>query len=169
MAKLMCYSWNMFGRVLKENNWSDGNLPEDWVFIEIGEQEGNGYDDEPFWLHECDQVITFHFDDIAGYRVWDALPDIEWTPAQKEVHKDVYGMTDEDAARMFAFIDKNIGKNIMVHCSVGVSRSQGVVRFVLDNYPEWYSEKDTNPNNPCVIPNIHVVSLLKKQFDKKYN
>lgn len=168
MAKLMCYSWNGFGRVLNENGWKDGNLPEDWVFIEIGEQKWNGYEKEPFWLNECDQVATFHFDDIAGYRVWDALPNIKWTPIELEINKTVYGMSENDSVKMFDFLDKNIGKNIMVHCAAGVSRSQGVVRFLLDCYPDIYTEKDTNPNNPCRIPNLYVTSLLKRRFYEKY-
>ena len=45
----------------------------------------------------------------------------------------------------------------------GVSRSQGVVRYILDTYGDEYDIK-TNPNNPCLTPNIHVVLMLKRAF-----
>lgn len=166
MAKLMCYSWEGFRRELENNEWSDGHLPKDWVFVSIGEHKP--YRKEPHMLKECDQVINLDFDDICGYRTWDALPNEDWTPEKKEAYKDVYGMSDDDARRLFEFLEKNIGKNVMVHCSAGISRSQGVVRFLLDMYHEQYSVENTNPKNPCQLPNNHVVCLLKRQYYKKY-
>jgi predicted protein tyrosine phosphatase len=77
-------------------------------------------------------------------------------------------MSDEDAKRLFEFLESNVGKNVMVHCSAGISRSQGVVRYLLDMYPEEYKVKDTNPKNPCQLPNVHVVCLLKREYYKKY-
>ena len=38
--------------------------------------------------------------------------------------------------------------------------------FILDCYPDIYTE--TNPNNHCDYPNIHVTSLLKNCYRKKY-
>lgn len=165
MAKLMCYSWEGFRRELLNNEWSDGHLPEDWVFISIGEYEPCRK--EPHVLKECEQVINLNFDDIAGYRMWDALPNEEWTPEKMEEYSDVHGMSDEDAKRLFEFLESNVGKNVMVHCSAGISRSQGVVRYLLDMYPEEYKVKDTNPKNPCQLPNVHVVCLLKREYYKK--
>lgn len=55
-------------------------------------------------------------------------------------------------------VQKNL--NIYVHCDVGASRSQAVVRYILDTYPEvqWR----TREANPCLTPNIHVVRMLKR-------
>lgn len=160
MAKVMCYSWYGFQQELNRNGWRDGNLPSDWVFVSIGNYKPK--DSEPHILSECEQVINLNFDDISGYCIWDALPMEEWTPEKKEAYKDVYGMSDTDAERLYTFLKKHIGKNVMVHCSAGISRSQGVVRFLTDCYPDIYTE--TNPDKPCVMPNQYVSSMLKRRF-----
>lgn len=166
MALLMCYGREGFRKELKNNGWTDGNLPEDWIFISI-----SGYEpslEEPHLLKECEQVMNLNFDDICGYRMWDALPNEEWTEEKKRLHSREHGMSDEDAGRLFGFLEKNIGKNVMVHCSAGVSRSQGVVRYLLDMHHDFYKTSDTNPLNPCRHPNGHVVCLLKREYYKKY-
>lgn len=166
MALLICYSYERFVKRLLDEGWSDGNLPDDWVFISIGNHIPDMNESHP--LKNCDSVLNLDFDDISGYRVWEAITDYDWTDVEKEINKDIYGMSVEQAGVLFEFLDRNIGKNVMVHCSAGLSRSQGVVRFLLDMYPDVYSEKDTNPNNPCRIPNLYVTSLLKREFWKKY-
>ena len=69
-------------------------------------------------------------------------------------------MTAEQAEQIVDFINRNIGKNFYIHCSAGKSRSQGVVRYMLDVYPdiEW----ETRQDNPCITPNYHVVCMLKR-------
>ena len=166
MAKLMCYSWEGFGRELECKGWKDGNLPEDWVFVSIGEYEPCL--EKPHILRECEQVINLNFDDICGYRMWDTLPNEEWTEEKKMFYSNVHGMSDEDAKRLFEFLEKHIGKNVMVHCSAGISRSQGVERYLLDMYQEYSKVSDTNLKNPCKFPNGHVVCLLKREYYKKY-
>lgn len=73
-------------------------------------------------------------------------------------------MSAGQAAYLARFLDLNVkkGMNIMVHCSAGASRSQGVVRYVLDMYPHinW----STRPDNPCLTPNMHVVRMLKRAY-----
>lgn len=161
----MCYSYGMFVRRIQSEGWTDGNLPDDWVFVSIGDYIPE--EREPHPLKSCGSVLNLDFDDISGYRVWEAITDYEWDEVSKEIYKDVYGMSVEQAGVLFEFLEKSIGKNVMVHCSAGLSRSQGVVRFLLDMYPDVYTEKDTNPNNPCMIPNLYVTSLLKREYYKK--
>lgn len=166
MAGLICYSYGMFVKRLLDEGWSDGNLPDEWVFISIGNHIPDKNESHP--LNDCESVLNLDFDDISGYRLWESITDYKWTEVEKEMNKDVYGMSVEQAGVLFEFLDRSIGKNVMVHCSAGLSRSQGVVRFLLDMYPEVYSEKDTNPDNPCRIPNLYVTSLLKREFWNKY-
>ena len=69
----------------------------------------------------------------------------------------------EEAFALVKWIDYRIKHDdtIYIHCSAGISRSQGVVRYIMDIYGDEYEIK-TNPNNPCLTPNIHVVLMLKR-------
>lgn len=69
----------------------------------------------------------------------------------------------EEAFALVKWIDYRIKHDdtIYIHCAAGVSRSQGVVRYILDTYGDEYDVK-TNPNNPCLTPNVHVVLMLKR-------
>ena len=75
-------------------------------------------------------------------------------------------MSSEIAEKIAEFIDENIDKNFYIHCSAGKSRSQGVVRYILDVYPEvdW----ETRQDNPCITPNFHVVGELKHAWMEKF-
>ena len=81
--------------------------------------------------------------------------------------KDDDSLSLETALRICKFIQDNIGKNFYIHCSAGKSRSQGVVRYMLDAYPEvkW----ETRTDNPCITPNYHVVVQLKRGWMLLYN
>lgn len=56
---------------------------------------------------------------------------------------------------------------IYVHCAVGASRSQGVVRYIVDTYGNDYDIK-LNPNNPNNTYNPHVVMMLKRAYRELY-
>ena len=43
-----------------------------------------------------------------------------------------------------------------------MSRSQGVVRFILDTYPDYRE----HPDNHCITPNREVVRKLKNEYYK---
>ena len=106
-----------------------------------------------YFKENHDNVINLDFDDISGY-------------TEMYYGKKLYGLKDDDAERLEEFIDKNIGRNFYIHCTAGMSRSQGVARFILDMYPQM--EYITRSENPCKTPNYHVVTLLKKMFYRKY-
>ena len=76
----------------------------------------------------------------------------------------MHALNYTEAKRLVEFIDGRIkeGDNIYVHCSAGASRSQGVVRYILDTYPDidWETRKD----NPCLTPNYHVIRMLKRIY-----
>jgi predicted protein tyrosine phosphatase len=60
------------------------------------------------------------------------------------------------AREMAAFLTEHRGKNIIVHCAAGVSRSGAVVETILEAFPE-YSDEGW-PRHP----NGHVRSFLKR-------
>lgn len=78
-------------------------------------------------------------------------------------------MTFGQAMVMANFIDCHLQSkdyDIYIHCNAGKSRSQGVCRFILDVYGSKTYRKyfSTRMDNPCITPNIHVSSLLKRAF-----
>lgn len=165
--KLWCNGFQGFKKILETNNWNDSNLPDNAAFISICDIEKGNFspDDFAYETHllsdNHDNVINLDFDDICGYTLADQFPNDE-----RFLDNHARGLNDEQAEKLFDFIELHINDDIYVHCAAGVSRSQGVIRFILDCYPE--RDNETNPNNPCAFPNIHVVSLLKKQYRKKY-
>ena len=72
----------------------------------------------------------------------------------------------EKALDIVRFIHDNITKDFYVHCSAGKSRSQAIVRYILDCYPEY--DWSTRIDNPCETPNYYVVRQLKKCHEFLY-
>ena len=73
------------------------------------------------------------------------------------------GISDSDAEAVVKFVEKNKDKNFMIHCKAGQSRSQAIIRYVLDFYggeDEWEINKD----NPPITPNQFVLSKLKRSY-----
>ena len=87
-----------------------------------------------------------------------AILSIEFMDADNPGDYDVYGsittiddlMTDEDAKKIVAFVEKYKDKRILVHCDAGISRSSAVTAAILKHYTgddsmifdsRWY-----NPN-----------------------
>ena len=158
--KLWCNSFQGFKKILETNNWNDSNLPDNVAFISICCTEtGNSSYETHLLSDNHDNVINLDFDDINGYTLKDQFPDDDYVkdnPAR--------GLNDEQGLQLVKFIENNIGKDIYVHCSAGVSRSQGVVKFILEYYNDYYKESDTNPDNPCEMPNQHVFDVLRKFY-----
>ena len=154
--ELLCFSHSEFDLECEGRGWDDTNLPPGIAFISIiGTPEC-----QEFWLEEKEEhyfkqshpnVLNIGFDDIPRDQV-------EW-----KGHI-FYGLREEQADEIVEFIERNLGKDFWIHCRAGQSRSQGVVRYILDCYPEI--EWITRPSNPCVTPNIDVVAKLKRKFWK---
>lgn len=158
--KLWCNGFQGFKKILETNNWNDSNLPDNAAFISICCTETDNSSYETHLLSDNhDNVINLDFDDINGYTLKDQFPDDDYVkdnPAR--------GLNDEQGLQLVKFIENNIGKDIYVHCSAGVSRSQGIVKFILEYYNDYYKESDTNPDNPCKMPNQHVFDVLRKFY-----
>ena len=137
MKRLNCYSHLDFDNLCRTNGWDDNNIPEDSAFISIIGTKECREEYEVHWFKEDhDNVLNLEFDDIS-------IEELTWNECK------FTGITKEQAVRCVNFIDNNIGRNFYIHCKAGKSRSQGVVRFILDMYKEDY---ETRKNNPCVFP-----------------
>ena len=82
----------------------------------------------------------------------------------------VHALDYEEAYNLVDWIDWRIkhDETIYIHCAVGASRSQGVVRYIVDTYGGEYDIR-LNPDNPNNTYNPHVVMMLKRAYRKFYN
>ena len=163
MQKLFCYSAQTFKQTMDDNKWTNKTLPSCVACIEIcATPDVRNYygqlfsiDDKPWFLDKKsfgpvpENVLKLNFDDI--------------TESARSIGEDkfAYGMNVDQAKQIVDFIDKNIDKDFYIHCHAGKSRSQAIVRYILDFYPDH--DWETRTENPCMfgLVNGRVYSLLK--------
>lgn len=153
------YSHQDFDLYCEANGWNDDNVEEltDKAFISIiSSEECQKYyleEDEVHWFkREHPNVINLEFDDITEDIV-------------KDGHK-FSAMTEEQAKKIFDFIENNLGKNFSIHCRAGISRSGAVCSFILHMYDDIYIQ---HFSEMCRMrPNNHVFALLKRCYYEKY-
>lgn len=175
--KLYCYSYQEFTDMMDKLGWNE--KPDNgFSTISITSK----LDDEPehYFNDNVENNINLDFNDVSPTMWWGTADyyDEAFTAYQDDenlensyfdfisdmfdVKVNIHAMNYKEAIRLCKFIDKNIKaeNNIYVHCSAGASRSQGVVRYILDTYPEidWKIRE----GNPCLTPNYHVVRMLKR-------
>lgn len=154
MKKCWVYSNCEFNYLMREKGWIDGNTPEDSAFISICDPDYTDLDLELYhWFkQDSDNVINLDFADIGTYQLFE-----------------VKGMSDDQSGQLYEFIKRNLGKDFYIHCAAGMSRSQGVARFITDCFPDIYSKESLRKENPCLTPNFHVVNLLKRRWREDEN
>ena len=83
----------------------------------------------------------------------------------KEFVNMIHCLDYEEAFELCSWIDWRIkyDDTMYIHCAVGASRSQGVVRYIIDTYGYKFDIK-LNPNNPNNTYNPHVVMMLKRAY-----
>ena len=166
MQKLFCYSAQTFKQVMNDNKWTNKTLPSCVACIEIccmpdtcdyceNYERLFSMTDKPWFMNRKkfgprpENVLVIHFDDITV--PVESLKDGKFS----------YGIDIDHAKQIVEFIDKNIDKDFYIRCHAGKSRSQAIVRYILDFYPDH--EWETRPENPCIteLINCRVYSLLK--------
>ena len=138
---LLCYNKKDFDRLSGDPGFS-------YISIcgTLDEEETHKLDEDFY------DVLNLNFDDIAE----DTMP---WG------NYNLTGISDTDAERVVKFIEERKDKNFMIHCSAGQSRSQAVVRYILDTYggeDRWEINKD----NPPTTPNYFVLGKLKQARER---
>lgn len=156
------FDTKMYNLGLNDDNVEDCKEHNAFISI-IGTPNCQKYyleEDEYHWFKQNhDNVLNLEFDDIG-----------EEFFTYKGVN--IKGLTDGQAERIVDFIEKNIGKNFYIHCRAGKSRSIAIARYLLDIYGEdyGYNEKEScRKDNPCLTPNIFVLTKLKRAYYKKNN
>lgn len=153
--KIWCFSRRTAERFYRKTmGWLENkDIPENVAVISIAGtkeiQEKYIQDNEDHWFNEDENVLNLNFDDVSE----DTVETDEFT---------FYGLTIEDARRTVEFIKNNIDKDIYVNCRAGKSRSQAIVRFILDCFPD--RDNEINPGNPPETPNIDVLTKLKRVY-----
>lgn len=161
MKKIYCYSHPEFDLICHNQGWNDFNIPENSAFISIiGTKECqdhylNEKEDHWFSSGKSNQVLNLEFDDISNET-------FSW---KGHIFN---GISSEQAKEVVDFIDSNINCDFYIHCRAGRSRSQGIVRFMLDMYPTKF-EEGRQLENPCISPNYYVVKQLKRAYYEKNN
>lgn len=184
--KLYCYSIEGFERAMKQLGFgrNDEKLLEKSNIAVISicctdtsqEEYPDPFAEEHYFLNKSDSpnVLNIEFDDLDPTS-WHGP---EFDP-EKASYEDFYyapntpnpprALDWEMSAKIVKFIVHNLGNDFYVHCSAGVSRSQAIVRFILDTF-SWpgngrYNYK-TRPENPPEHPNYHVLRMLKRTYLK---
>ena len=121
-----------------------------------------GDTDEHWFKQNHSNVLNLDFDDVYE-------ENIDYT-VNADGEEKIYhfnGMKMEQAREAIKFIEANLGKNFIVHCRAGQSRSQGFFRFMVNNYSDYFSYVSGNPYRLCFTPNSLVVSQLKRAYMEK--
>lgn len=179
--KLLCYSKYEFNAIMRNSKiYSPEDLPENVVVISIG-APWNEEEPSHWFANNAPNVINVDFDDCGpmwpngedNYDIAQEMLDhqdrfFKFSYFNEHINKliNVAPMNFIQSNRIVKFIEENKDKNFMVHCNAGASRSQGVVRYILDTYGE--NNFETRDSNPCLTPNMHVVRMLKRSYRKLY-
>ena len=146
------YDWHTFG---ENNNSRVYNLDID--------------DCSPFWFEnhesECyDNALDLYLNDkIKESNAY--FNHLYISGINKEFVNLLHCLNYEEAFKLIDWINWRIkyDDTIYIHCAIGVSRSQGVVRYIVDTYGNEYNIK-LNPNNPNNTYNPHVLMMLKRAY-----
>ena len=157
---------------------NEGDLAEHWFkndYNVIGEDHNPrvfnlDIDDlSPFWFEEheskCydDALDLYNNGKIKQSNIY--FNHLYISGANREWVDVVHALDYEESFNLVRWIDWRIkyDETIYIHCAVGASRSQGVVRYIVDTYGDEFDIK-LNPNNPNNTYNPHVVMMLKRAY-----
>lgn len=186
IRNILCYSQQSFDKIMKSNGWfsnppkgiscisicSDCSQDKHWFDKDYKNDNHNVFnldidDVSPFWFgrHESncydDSLCQFINGNVKKSNAYFSFPYIHGKDDQLY---DIFHCLDyEEAKELVQWIERRIKKDdtIYVHCAAGVSRSQGVVRYIIDEYSDIYDIR-LNPENPNDTYNPHVTRMLKR-------
>ena len=91
----------------------------------------------------------------SGYRDVLRLQFHDCDPEAAALGPEAVPMRPEQAERIWRFARRHRGRNIVVHCGAGVSRSRAVVEALMRTFPEYEDRGDESHT-----PNGHVLRFL---------
>jgi len=158
---------------------NEGDLAEHWFKNDWNINAGNLQDYRIFNL-DIDDVSPFWFENHESECYDNALElyndgkikqsnayfnHLCISGANREWVDIVHALDYEEAFKLADWIEWRLkhDETIYIHCAVGASRSQGVVRYIVDTYGDEFDIK-LNPDNPNNTYNPHVVMMLKRAY-----
>lgn len=182
MARINCYSKAEFEDIMSVNGWDDYYIPDNVAIISICDPYDPRSDS---WMHQFkhNNINVFNlniddFDPIEMSKLYETLPQAhngtiilkeiapdEWICEEhySELTNKLYIFNPNQAFGLASFIQKNIGKDFYIHCMAGQSRSMGVVKYILEKYPEYYTYNNVNKKD-FSHANLWITKLLHKQL-----
>ena len=192
IKNILCYSHYDFDNIMRNNGWiekppkgvscisicspNEGDLAEHWFKKEHNDEDGSfrvfnlDIDDiSPFWFenHESkcydDALELYNEGKIKQSNIY--FNHLYISGNEKQYVDVLHCLDYQEAFDLAEWIDWRIKHDdtIYVHCAVGASRSQGVVRYIVDTYKYDYDIR-LNPNNPNNTYNPHVLMMLKRAY-----
>lgn len=128
------------------------------AFISIQSSKGSASNEEteegPYFKKEHPNVLTISFDDITD-------KDVVTFPFAYNLKL----FNENDANTIIDFIGSNVGRDFVVHCTAGISRSGAVGEFIqrICGVP-W---KEFLLSNPNIHPNTYVLKLLMREYNRR--
>jgi predicted protein tyrosine phosphatase len=151
---VLVFNHKNFDAYCEQEGYNDNNVEtfNDLAFISIcGSLEDDG---THYFKENHSNVLNVRFDDVTDDLVIGGVT----------LYKTI---TYEQAKVIFDFIEENIERTFIIHCLAGISRSQAVAKFILNNY-EMYSYGRVNKDNPPINHNPTVLRLLNNIFRLNY-
>ena len=157
MKKIFVYPHSTFEAECEKMGLNDNNVEShSYAFVDIiGTPECLKYyldeeDTKHYFSKNHTNVLNLEFDDIP-------CDEIEY---EGHIFK---GISDEQAQKLFDFIENNIGRTFQICCRAGMSRSQAVGNFINDFYNGQFESDTLLPH-----PNKEVYRKLSRCYYKKY-
>lgn len=175
---LYCYSQEMFDDLMASLGWKEKPIDK-FSTISICSKWNEDFDHwfkdgtEGNFNLDCDDVVKpFWWDKDYYDEALDLYLHNRFIEADSFFNykgKDYSGhdydlrlLNYSQAFKLVKWIDERIKEhgNFYVHCAAGLSRSQAVVRYILDTYNEYHWK--IRQANPPLYPNNHMLLMLKR-------
>jgi predicted protein tyrosine phosphatase len=148
VSRVVVWSKPQFNSVMQKLGLDDSNIEGvlQSAFISINDTQGSY---STSWFNsDHSNVLILWFDDVET--------DLQVSPTNNQKCR---AFTEEQGKKIIEFIEKNKDrKQIVVHCSAGISRSGAVGLFINDYF--HLNHEEFRKINPWTSPNAHVSRIL---------
>lgn len=160
-----------FFELLNQKNINESNVESfsDFAFISIINTTDKLYNKKEYKIIPFEKnhsnVLVLSFDDVS-YTKETVIDDgiLNGTYISKPINK-------KQCKQIIEFVENNIyRKQLIIHCTAGISRSGAVGLFISDHYLDKSNRKIFEEDNAHIRPNFKVFSLLKTVYNElKYD